>query len=90
MVKKLSSGGKELHFMYETDPCGYETFCFLKNKEFDCVVCSPAYIPKNPANRIKTDSCDAKMFWTFLAACRSINELAARNVRYDFVPVFDN
>jgi len=59
LVKKLSASGAELHFVYEAGPCGYEIYRFLTAKGFDCAVCSPAHIPKRPADRIKTDRRDA-------------------------------
>jgi len=61
LVKKLLSPGKELHFVYEAGPCGYEIFRSLTEKGFDCAVCSPAHIPKSPAGRVKTDRRDALM-----------------------------
>lgn len=81
MVKKLSSRGKKLHFVYEAGPCGYEIFRSLTDKGFDCVVCSPAHIPKSPASRIKTDRRDAMM----LARLHRAGELT-----YVFVPRTDD
>lgn len=77
LVKKLSSVGKTLHFVYEAGPCGYEIFRSLTDKGFDCSVCSPAHIPKSPADRIKTDRRDALM----LARLHRAGELT-----YVFVP----
>jgi len=57
--KKLSSQDKELHFVYEAGPCGYDIFRYLTTKGFDCAVASPAHIPKRPADRVKTDRRDA-------------------------------
>lgn len=81
LVKKLSSPGKELHFVYEAGPCGYEVFRFLTEKGFDCAVCSPAHIPKRPADRVKTDRRDALM----LARLHRAGELT-----YVFVPRADD
>lgn len=81
LVKKLESSGKELHFVYEAGPCGYEIFRSLTEKGFDCAVCSPAHIPKSPASRVKTDRRDALM----LARLHRAGELT-----YVFVPRADD
>ena len=81
LVKKLASPGKELHFVYEAGPCGYEIFRSLTDKGFDCVVVSPAHIPKSPADRIKTDRRDAMT----LARLHRAGELT-----YVFVPRTDD
>jgi transposase len=77
MIKKLNAPDKELHFVYEAGPCGYEIFRSLTEKGFDCAVCSPAHIPKSPADRIKTDRRDAMT----LARLHRAGELT-----YVFVP----
>ena len=81
LVKKLVATGKELHFVYEAGPCGYEIFRSLTVMGFDCAVCSPAHIPKSPAERIKTDRRDAMM----LARLHRAGELT-----YVFVPRADD
>lgn len=81
LVKKLSSPSRELHFVYEAGPCGYEIFRSLTEKGFDCAVCSPAHIPKSPADRVKTDRRDALM----LARLHRAGELT-----YVFVPRADD
>jgi len=81
LIKKLSASGKELHFVYEAGPCGYDIFRFLTAKGFDCAVCSPAHVPKSPADRIKTDRRDAMM----LARLHRAGELT-----YVFVPRADD
>lgn len=81
LVKKLTVSGKELHFVYEAGPCGYDIFRSLTDKGFDCAVCSPAHIPKSPANRIKTDRRDAEM----LARLHRAGELT-----YVYVPRSDD
>lgn len=81
LVKKLLATGKELHFVYEAGPCGYEIFRSLTAKGLDCAVCSPAHIPKSPADRIKTDRRDAMM----LARLHRAGELT-----YVFVPRTDD
>jgi len=77
LVKKLATPGRELHFVYEAGPCGYEIFRSLTAKGVDCAVCSPAHIPKSPADRIKTDRRDAMI----LARLHRAGELT-----YVFVP----
>jgi len=81
LVKKLAISGKELHFVYEAGPCGYDIFRSLTKKGIDCAVCSPAHIPKNPASRIKTDRRDALM----LARLHRAGELT-----YVYVPRVDD
>jgi len=81
LVKKLVATGKDLHFVYEAGPCGYDVFRFLTTKGLDCAVCSPAHVPKSPADRIKTDSRDALM----LARLHRAGELT-----YVFVPRADD
>jgi transposase len=81
LVKKLSSPNRELHFVYEAGPCGYDIFRSLTEKGFDCAVVSPAHIPKSPANRVKTDRRDAMT----LARLHRAGELT-----YVFVPRADD
>lgn len=81
LVKKLAVPGKELHFVYEAGPCGYEIYRFLTLRGLECAVCSPAHIPKSPADRIKTDRRDAMM----LARLHRAGELT-----YVFVPRADD
>ena len=59
LVKKLASKNKELRFVYEAGPCGYEVYRYLTSKGYDCSVVSPSHIPRNPSQRIKTDRRDA-------------------------------
>lgn len=59
MLKKLSGTGRELKFVYEAGPCGYDVYRSLTSKGYDCAVVSPAHIPRIAADRIKTDRRDA-------------------------------
>lgn len=59
VVKKLASKDKQLRFVYEAGPCGYDVYRFLTSRGYDCQVVSPAHIPRSPAERIKTDRRDA-------------------------------
>jgi transposase len=53
LVKKLASPSRELHFVYEAGPCGYDIFRSLTDKGYACAVASPSHIDKKPAERIK-------------------------------------
>ena len=77
LVKKLASSSRELRFVYEAGPCGYDIFRSLTEKGYACAVVSPSYIPKKPTDRIKTDRRDAMM----LARLHRAGELT-----YVFVP----
>lgn len=77
LVKKLTSSSRELRFVYEAGPCGYDIFRSLTEKGYVCAVVSPSYIPKKPTDRIKTDRRDAMM----LARLHRAGELT-----YVFVP----
>lgn len=81
LVKKLAVPGKEFHFVYEAGPCGYEIFRSLTLRGLECAVCSPAHIPKSPADRVKTDRRDAMT----LARLHRAGELT-----YVFVPRTDD
>ena len=81
LVKKLSAPDKELRFVYEAGPCGYEIFRFLTLRGLDCAVCSPSHTPKSPSDRIKTDGRDAMT----LARLHRAGELT-----YVFVPRADD
>ncbi|ABB33012.1 transposase IS116/IS110/IS902 family protein [Geobacter metallireducens RCH3] len=61
VVRKLVSQGRELHFVYEAGPCGYEIYRHLTRQGFDCIVVAPSLIPKKSGNRIKNDRRDAEM-----------------------------
>ena len=77
LVKKLTSSARELRFVYEAGPCGYDIFRSLTEKGYACAVASPSHIGKKPAERIKTDRRDAVM----LARLHRAGELT-----YVFVP----
>ncbi len=59
MLKKISGAGRDLKFVYEAGPCGYDVYRSLTSKGYDCTVVSPAHIPRSAAERIKTDRRDA-------------------------------
>jgi transposase len=59
MVKKISTVGRELRFVYEAGPCGYDIYRYLTSQGYSCAVVSPAHIPRKAADRVKTDRRDA-------------------------------
>jgi len=59
LVNKLTASGRELRFVYEAGPCGFDIYRYLTFKGYDCAVVSPAHIPRSAADRIKTDRRDA-------------------------------
>ncbi len=73
LLQRLRRAGRELHFVYEAGPCGYEIWRFLRARQEDCIVVSPALIPKRPGDRIKTNRRDSQS----LARLHRAGELAA-------------
>ncbi len=61
VIRKMVSLGRELRFVYEAGPCGYEIYRHLTRQGFHCTVAAPALIPKKAGDRIKTDRRDAQM-----------------------------
>jgi len=59
LIKKLHDGDKELRFVYEAGPCGYQIYRHLKAMGIDCCVVAPSMIPRRSGDRIKTDRRDA-------------------------------
>ena len=59
-VRKLKSNNKELHFVYEAGPCGYEIYRHLSQQGFTCVVVAPSKTPRRSGDRIKNDRRDAQ------------------------------
>lgn len=76
VVKKLSSHGGELHFVYEAGPCGYGIYRHLSKQGLSCTVVAPSMIPKRPGDRIKNDRRDAES----LARLHRSGELTANYV----------
>ena len=73
VARKLVSGGRQPHFVYEAGPCGYEIYRHLKGQKFECIVAAPSLIPKKSGDRIKNDRRDAMM----LARLHRAGELSA-------------
>jgi transposase len=59
LIKKLDDGDKQLRFVYEAGPCGYQIYRHLDANVIDCSVVAPSMIPRRSGDRIKTDRRDA-------------------------------
>jgi transposase len=59
VVRKLTSTGKELQFVYEAGPCGYHLYRYLRGQGLQCSVVAPSLVPKKRGDRVKTDRRDA-------------------------------
>jgi len=59
LIKKLQVDDKELRFVYEAGPCGYQIYRHIDAKAIHCCVVAPSLIPRRSGNRIKTDRRDA-------------------------------
>jgi transposase len=59
LARKFQGTGKQLRFVYEAGPCGYEIYRYLTAKGIDCMVVAPSMVPKRSTDRIKTDRRDA-------------------------------
>ncbi len=59
-VRKLKSTSRELHFVYEAGPCGYEIYRHLSSQGFTCVVVAPSKTPRRSGDRVKNDHRDAQ------------------------------
>ncbi len=73
VVRKLVSTGRQLHFVYEAGPCGYEICRHLTAFGLDCAVVAPSRIPRPSSDQIKNDRRDALM----LARLHRAGELTA-------------
>jgi transposase len=71
LVKKLQVDDKQLRFVYEAGPCGYQIYRYLDAKGIHCSVVAPSMIPRRSGDRIKTDRRDAmNLVRLFRAGCR--------------------
>ncbi len=73
LLRRLRRKGRELRFVYEAGPCGFEIYRFLREQEIACAVVSPSQIPRRAGDRIKTDRRDSET----LARLHRAGELAA-------------
>lgn len=60
-IRKISSKGTTLKFVYEAGPSGFEIQRYLTQKGFNCAVIAPSLIPKKSGDKVKTDRRDAMM-----------------------------
>jgi len=73
LIRKLISNGRQLRFVYEAGPCGYQIYRHLTAQGLDCVVVAPSKILKPAGKQIKNDRRDALM----LARLHRAGELTA-------------
>jgi transposase len=73
LVRRLRRKGRELQFVYEAGPCGFEIYRFLREQGLACAVVSPSQIPRRAGDRVKTDRRDSES----LARLHRAGELAA-------------
>lgn len=60
LVRRLRRQDRELYFVYEAGPFGFEICRFLRAQGLACSVVSPSLIPKRPGDRVKTDRRDSE------------------------------
>ncbi len=60
LVRKLRRRDRELRFVYEAGPCGFEICRFLREQGLSCSLVSPSQIPRRAGDRIKTDRRDSE------------------------------
>jgi transposase len=60
LVRRLRRKNRELRFVYEAGPCGFEICRFLREQDLSCAVVSPSQIPRRAGDRIKTDRRDSE------------------------------
>lgn len=73
LIRRLRRKGRELRFVYEAGPCGFEIYHFLRGQGLSCAVVSPSQIPRRAGDRVKTDRRDSES----LARLDRAGELAA-------------
>jgi len=59
-LKKIGRDGSELCVCYESGPTGFVLYRFLVKPGIECLVISPASMPRQPNDRLKTDRRDAE------------------------------
>lgn len=72
----MQSKGSAVRFVYEAGPCGYAVYRHLTAKGFDCTVCAPSKVARQPGDRVKTDQRDARK----LVRALRMNDLSAVHV----------
>ena len=73
LLRQLRRKNRELKFVYEAGPCGFEIYRFLREQSLSCAVVSPSQIPRRAGDRVKTDRRDSES----LARLYRAGELAA-------------
>lgn len=59
-VRKLSSPGRELVFVYEAGPCGFWIYREIRALGHACWVVSPSLVPRCSGDHVKTDRRDSE------------------------------
>ncbi|MBE0584588.1 MAG: IS110 family transposase [Desulfofustis sp.] len=59
VIRKLRSKDRDLRFIYEAGPCGYELYRYLVGNGLDCSVAAPSMIPRKSGSRVKNDRRDS-------------------------------
>ncbi len=75
-VRKLSSPGRELVFVYEAGPCGFWIYREIRALGHPCWVVSPSLVPRRSGDHVKSDRRDSKR----LASLARAGELEAIHV----------
>ena len=60
LLRKLVRPGRNLHFVYEAGPCGYDLYRQLTAQGYACAVVAPSKTPRKSGDHIKTDRRDAQ------------------------------
>jgi transposase len=60
LLSRLMKSGRSLSFCYESGPCGYEIYRFLKERDISCTVVASSLVPTKAGDRVKTDKRDAR------------------------------
>ena len=76
LCERMQSKGSAVRFVYEAGPCGYAVYRHLTAKGFDCTVCAPSKVARQPGDRAKTDQRDARK----LVRALRMNDLSAVHV----------
>jgi transposase len=65
---RIAKDGFELRVCYESGPCGFVIYRYLRKVGIECMVISPSAMPRRAGDRIKTDRRDAQMLARLLRA----------------------
>lgn len=76
LCERMQSKGSAVRFVYEAGPCSYAMYRYLTAKGFDCTVCAPSKVARQPGDRVKTDQRDARK----LVRALRMNDLSAVHV----------